>query len=147
MSNLDNLLSRLDKVKRTGKGCYQSCCPAHNDRGPSLSIRETDDGRILVHCFAGCGLHEIVSAVGLDISALFPEREILNGKPSHRPFPAMDALRGIAFEVLVVAAAGTAMLAGESFKPDDRERLFLAVERIQAALSAVMPQMRGVRHV
>jgi hypothetical protein len=146
MSNLDNLLSRLDKVKRTGKGNYQSCCPAHNDRGPSLSIRETDDGRILVRCFAGCDVHEVVGAVGLDISALFPEREIQNGKPERRPFPAMDALRGIAFEALVVVAAGTAMLAGESFQPDDRERLILAIERIQSALSAVMPQMRGARH-
>lgn len=147
MNKLNNLLSRLDGVKRTGKGNYQSCCPAHNDRGPSLSIRETDDGCILIHCFAGCDLHEIVSAIGFDISALFPEREIQNGKPTHRPFPAMDAMRGIAFEALVVAAAGTAMLAGESIQADDRERLILAVERIQTALSAVMPQMRGARHV
>lgn len=39
------LLDRLDKVKKTGKGAWSACCPSHTDRGPSLSIRETDGGR------------------------------------------------------------------------------------------------------
>jgi hypothetical protein len=29
-------------------------CPAHEDQDPSLSIRDADDGQILVHCHAGC---------------------------------------------------------------------------------------------
>lgn len=145
MSNVENLLSRLDKVRQSGPDSYMACCPAHEDKSASLSIRHADD-KTLIHCFAGCSVHEVVGAVGLEISDLFPPRES-HGKSERRPFPAMDALRGIAFEALVVAAAGTSMLAGESFRPDDRERLILAVERIQSALSAVMPQMRGARHV
>lgn len=146
MSNIDKLLSRLDKVRRSGPDSWMACCPAHEDKSASLSIRHDDDGKTLIHCFAGCSVHEVVGAVGLDVSDLFPPGDS-HGKPERRPFPAMDALRGIAFESLVVAAAGTALLAGEAFKPDDRERLILAVERIQSALSAVMPQMRGARHV
>jgi hypothetical protein len=34
-----------------------ACCPAHDDRNPSLSVRRAPDGRVLVHCFAGCSLH------------------------------------------------------------------------------------------
>ncbi len=136
MSNLDNLLSHLDKVKRTGSGTYQACCPAHADRSPSLSVRELEDGRILLHCFAGCEAHEVLSSVGLDIHALFPEREIQHGKSERRPFPAADVLRAIGFEALVVAAAATSLLAGQAFTEVDRERLILAAQRIQAALTA-----------
>jgi hypothetical protein len=136
MSSLDNLLSHLDKVKRTGSGTYQACCPAHADRSPSLSIRELEDGRILLHCFAGCEAHEVLSVIGLDIQALFPEREIRHGKPERRPFPAADVLRAIGFEALVVAAAATSLLAGQPFSEVDRERLVLAVQRIQAAMTA-----------
>ena len=136
MSNLDNLLSHLDKVKRTGPGTYLACCPAHADRSPSLSVRELEDGRILLHCFAGCEAHEVLSAVGLDIHALFPEREIQHGKPERRPFPAADVLRAIGYESLVVAATTTSLLAGYPFTELDRERLILAVQRIQSAISA-----------
>ena len=136
MSSLDHLLSHLDKVKRTGSGTYRACCPAHDDRSPSLSVRELEDGRILLHCFAGCEAHEVLSAVGLDIHDLFPERAIQHGKPERRPFPAADVLRAIGFEALVVASAATSLLAGQPFTGVNRERLILAVQRIQAALTA-----------
>ena len=145
MSHVDNLLSRLDKVRRSGPDSWMACCPAHKDKSASLSIRHDDDGKTLIHCFAGCSVHEVVGAIGLEISDLFPPRES-QGKPERRPFPAMDALRGIAFEALVVSAAASALLAGHPFTPADRERLSMAATRIQSALSAVMPQMKGARH-
>ena len=134
----DLLLSHLDKVRRTGQDRWIACCPAHDDKGPSLAIRETGDGRVLVHCFAGCSVHEVIGAVGLDLSALFPESEY--GKPfikgDRRPFPAADVLRCIAFEALVVVAAGAALLSGQPFTELDRKRLIMAVSRIQSALTA-----------
>ena len=129
------LLSKLDKVKRTGAGRWVACCPAHADKGPSLSIRETDDGRALVHCFAGCSAVDILAAVDMDIADLFPPRQH-HGKPERRPFPAVDVLRCIAFETLVVSAAAAALMAGEPFGPAERERLILAAGRIQSALTA-----------
>jgi hypothetical protein len=146
MSHVDHLLSRLDKVRLTGQGTYQARCPAHDDKGPSLTIRETDDCKVLIHCFAGCSVHEVIASIGMEISDLFPPRG-QHGKPERRPFPAMDALRGIAFEALVVSAAASALLAGHPFTQVDRERLSMAAARIQSALSAVMPQMKGARHV
>lgn len=38
-------------------------CPAHDDRSPSLSIKDGRDGRLLVHCFAGCEFDRIRSAI------------------------------------------------------------------------------------
>ena len=92
----DTLLSHLDNVRQTGPDSWMACCPAHDDRSASLSIRQTDD-KTLIHCFAGCTVHEVVGAVGLDIADLFPPRQ-QHGKPERRPFPAMDALRGVAFK-------------------------------------------------
>jgi hypothetical protein len=41
-----------------------SCpCPAHEDRTPSLSVSETRDGRVLVHCFAGCSQSAVIDAL------------------------------------------------------------------------------------
>jgi hypothetical protein len=138
------LLSRLDKVKQTKPGNWVARCPAHDDRGPSLAVRELDDGRTLAHCFAGCAVHEVVQAVGLSLSDLFPEKrsdEVYAIKGERRPFPAADVLRCIAFEALVVLMAGTALMAGEPFSDADRARLVVAVGRIQAALDA-----GGIRH-
>ena len=52
------------KARRCGNG-YIDVCPAHEDRTPSLSISEGEDGKILLHCFAGRGFDEIISAAGL----------------------------------------------------------------------------------
>jgi hypothetical protein len=138
-SPIDTLLSLLEGVKRTGNGTWLARCPAHPDKSPSLSLSDTDSGTVLVHCFAGCTVHEVVSAVGLELSDLFPPRPAdpaYAGKPVRRPFPAADILRAIAFEALVVGCAASAMLAGEPFTEIDRDRLMLAVGRIQSALDA-----------
>lgn len=132
----DALLSRLENVKRTGPGRWIARCPAHADKRASLSVRELEDGRILVHDFAQCSVQEVVAAVGLDMAALFPEREMQHGKPERRPIPAADILRCVAFEALVVSAAAGAMLAGEPLSSVDRERLMLAAARLQAAVKA-----------
>lgn len=137
MSAIDNLLAHLDKVKRTGPGTWTSRCPAHDDRGPSLAVRELDDGRTLVHCFAGCSVDEVLQAVGLTFSDLYPPRALDHpAKPERRPFPAADVLRAIGFEALVVCASAVAVLEGKPFSQQDRERLTLAASRIQAAMTA-----------
>lgn len=134
--SVDALLSRLENVKRTGAGRWIARCPAHEDRRASLSVRELEDGRVLVHDFAGCSVQEVLGAVGLEMSDLFPEREAHHGKPERRPFPAADVLRCVAFEALVVSTAAAAILAGEPLSSVDRERLKVAAKRLQAAGSA-----------
>ena len=134
----DVILSQLEGVKRTGQGRWLAKCPSHEDRTASLSVRELEDGRILIHCFAGCSVHEIVSAVGMELSDLFPPREGDNHftKGERRPYPAADILRAIAFESTLVLIAAADLLAGKQFNDTDRTRLALAVSRIQAALTA-----------
>jgi hypothetical protein len=63
------LAQRLD-AKRNGEG-WKAKCPAHEDRTPSLSIKEGDDGRVLVRCFAGCALEDITRAMNIEVKDLF----------------------------------------------------------------------------
>ena len=38
-------------------------CPAHQDREPSLSITDADDGKVLVRCHAGCDQHRVIASL------------------------------------------------------------------------------------
>lgn len=69
-SALDRVLALLHGVRRQG-GNYRALCPAHQDRNPSLSISEGEDGRVLLHCHAGCTIEAIVAALDLELSDLF----------------------------------------------------------------------------
>ncbi len=135
------LLSRLEGVRQTGQGRWLAACPAHEDRTPSLSIRELSDGRVLIHDFGGCAAGDVLAAVGLRLSDLFPERLGDHVKGERRPFPAADILKALAFEALVVLMAGTALLAGTPLPEVDRDRLAVAVARIGEALA-----LAGVHH-
>jgi hypothetical protein len=66
---LERVVDRLKRVRRSGAG-WIALCPAHPDRNPSLSVRK-QNGRILLHCFAGCAVQSICAALGLDLSDLF----------------------------------------------------------------------------
>lgn len=67
----DILLPRLIDVRPVDAGQWTACCPAHADDMPSLSIRETDDFKLLVYCHAGCNISDVMGAVGLNTSNLF----------------------------------------------------------------------------
>ena len=65
------------KAKRTGQG-YIDICPAHEDNNPSLSITETKDGKLLLHCFCGCSFEEIIAAAGLNSGQVKPALSVQN---------------------------------------------------------------------
>lgn len=69
---IEQLLSRLSGVKRSGSG-YTAKCPAHEDRKNSLGLSPGEDRRILLNCYAGCRPEDIVSALGLTMRDLMPD--------------------------------------------------------------------------
>jgi len=108
----DKLLSRLEKVKAKGGNSWMACCPAHNDKNPSLIVTEKDE-RVLIHCFSHqCEVSDIVHAVGLELSDLFPEQIKIEGaRPiKKKRFPAEAILDAMA-EEFVIAEIGLATLA------------------------------------
>lgn len=64
----------LVEGRAVGRNRFQARCPAHDDRSPSLNIREGQNGRVLLHCFAGCPPDAILGALGLAWADV-------NGKP------------------------------------------------------------------
>ena len=69
-------MSKIHEVLRLLKGITQSgsqwaaLCPAHDDSSPSLAISEGDDGRVLLHCHAGCDTKDVVRRIGLSMADL-----------------------------------------------------------------------------
>ena len=132
MSNLDKLLSRLDKVKRIANDRYTAICPAHDDRSPSLAIKDTDD-RLLLHCFCGCETAEVLSAIGLTFTDIMPGQSKGNFKKDNKPFYAIDILAIIKFEVSLVCLYAGDISKGLKLTSQDKERLLLATSRINHA--------------
>ena len=64
-------LAAVIGARRSARGRWMARCPAHEDRSPSLSITEGHDGRVLLHCWAGCHTIDVLNALGFDWSALF----------------------------------------------------------------------------
>lgn len=132
MTPIENIKSRLEKVRQRQPGQYSACCPAHADKGPSLSVRETPEGSVLLHCFAGCEVSEIVSAMGLELHDLFPPRDKPAGAPKKiaNLLTAGQALELLATESLFVAVAIGNYFHGVTLTQKDLDRLTTAAGRI-----------------
>src|SRR5204862_85349 len=85
---VQRVLDKLEGVRKGTQG-YTALCPAHDDNNPSLSVAEGDDGRVLVHCFAGCDVADIVAAIDLEMFDLFPSETKVQrrGTKRHGPHP------------------------------------------------------------
>jgi 5S rRNA maturation endonuclease (ribonuclease M5) len=71
---VDRFLSHLQGVRKNGQN-WSARCPCRNDdENPSLSIGQGRDGRVLVTCHRGspCSVDQICTAVGLEVSDLYP---------------------------------------------------------------------------
>lgn len=82
---IDAVLSRLDRVRSCGSDRWVARCPAHEDRSPSLSIKETSDGTVLLKDFAGCSTRQVLAAIGLSLPHLFPRSPIRERAKVHAP--------------------------------------------------------------
>lgn len=138
-NGLDVLLSRLDGVQRSGKG-YRARCPFCGGKSRKLSVSEADDGRVLVHCFGGCGPADAVQAVGLQLADLFPVRLKPETPEERRAWrrAARESQWGAALIVLeleatIVLIAGRQIAGGEPLTEEDDQRLAAALSRIEDA--------------
>jgi hypothetical protein len=134
--SVDTLLQRLTKVKG-GRGHWTACCPAHEDRSPSLAVTETDDGRILLKCFGGCSVQAIVGAIGMDMTDLFPDSNDHYKPKVKNAFYATDLLKLIEFESTIVIIAANDLANGKQLSDNDRSRLKQAHERILEAVRSI----------
>lgn len=132
-----DLVARLQKSRESSPGHWIACCPAHPDKHPSLAVKEADDGRVLVHCFAGCAVGDILAAVGLDYEALFPEKPVplKDGRatPPRLQFNPRDVLKCLRNEIDIATIVAGDIARGINIPPADRARMESAYERIEQA--------------
>lgn len=133
------VLDRLDRVKQTGPGRWIARCPAHEDRSPSLSIRETDDGRVLLHCFAGCDPGDAMAAIGLEMKDLFAQPLGHHVAPSHSSTPARDMLVLLDHEITVAVLILDDVITRRTINERQLQRLMQASARIGQARDIAAP--------
>ena len=126
-----DIVQRLDHCREVKSGEWIARCPSHQDSSPSLTIKELSDGRVLIHCFAGCGALDVITAVGLDWGTLFPpETEHYKGHRRNRHTETVDSL------VIEIAEHDRAM--GKRLSKDDVERYREALKRNPMKSDAVV---------
>lgn len=129
MRPADTLLAKLVGVKPTGKGRWVACCPAHEDHSPSLSVREMEDGRVLIYDFGGCTSLDVLNAVGMNLSDLFADKLGHYLPPIRAGFTADELLINMEHETFVVLEIITAAQEAP-LTPEGLKRLELSAQRI-----------------
>ncbi len=127
---LDVILPCLDKVRRQGAG-YVACCPSHDDKSPSLSLREADDGRILLHCFGGCDVADVLAAIGMTTADLFPPNGSKRRKPLSPGVSRADLEAALQIERGILFILDCDRRVGKTSNDADLEREALALKRIK----------------
>lgn len=133
--SIENLLSRLEKVKRRSNNQWMACCPVHQEKTPSLSIKD-DNGTIIMKCF-GCdasGL-DVIYALGMEPSDLFPPSDNVDYKsrPKRSKFPADQVLEALITEATVIYMIASDMSKTDNIDQETKDRLLQAAGRVNAA--------------
>lgn len=134
MADTAEFISRLEGARPVGPGRWLARCPAHDDKTPSLSVREAEDGRTLLTCFAGCDAGAVAGAVGLTLRDLFPRGSKAAAYAVRTPVPVVDVLDAIEVDALTVCVIASDLAKGAEVTPERKEKLFKAAGRISAAI-------------
>lgn len=129
-NNLETVLSRLKKVKKTGQGKYIAVCPSHEDKSPSLGIKAVDD-RVLLHCFAGCETTDVLGALDLKFEDIMPNQCKGNFPKDKKPFYAAEVLQTIKSESQFALLCAIHMAKGYKLCDADLKRLFIATATLK----------------
>jgi hypothetical protein len=134
VSPIDVILDRLAsyRVRPNGTDRWRACCPGHAGSNPSaLSIGVGAEGQVLLRCWHGCEVDQVVGAMGLELADLFPPRDSSAGRPTRRRLltngQALDLLES-EMTLAVVCAADLAR--GEPLDEAMRDRLVQAAARV-----------------
>ena len=141
-SPLHLLLDRLENVKPIGDG-YRACCPAHESKSRNtLTIKQADDGRVLLHDFGGCSALDVVHGLGLELSDLFEKPITHNMSPGQRrelrekvKMARWKAARSdLVVEINILLLTAGQAYRGEPISDADMDRMKLAGVRIRHAM-------------
>lgn len=126
--NVDEFLCKLSKV--TGRAPkWRAICPACGGKnGQKLSVGLGAGDIILIHCFAGHSVDEVLGAAGVKMDDLYPNKSS-TGKPNRRAFSSYEAIRALAPELNVAWVVLTDVARGKQISSADRKRAGEAAKR------------------
>lgn len=81
MFDLAVILDHLEGVRSTG-GKHRAQCPAHGSKGLTLAVTLGRDDLPLIHCFAGCEPEQVLAAIGLSWTDVYPPRSGAQATPA-----------------------------------------------------------------
>jgi hypothetical protein len=137
-AGVNGLLARVEGVRKNGAGKWVARCPAHADKRPSLAIRDLADGRILIHCFAGCDTESVLGAAGLEWADVMPPKAVSDRQsPARPPFDAWTALRCCTDDLFLAAIVISDVCRGVALSPERREQLWPIAGRLRSAAELV----------
>jgi hypothetical protein len=136
--NVADVLNRLDRPRQTGPGRWMTGCPICQSRqGRPVSVRELEDGRVLLHGFCGHSGIDIVQALGLQLQDLFPDGPRGSFPPARNRIPARDVLEAVAVELDCAAILLAEVVERRAINEEGWQRLALAAARVGAAAAHV----------
>jgi DNA primase len=122
LPTLQNILDQHAEARRDGDG-WKICCPAHEDKNPSLSVAEKN-GRLLFHCHAGCKQDDVLRAL-----MYTPGRPALTGR-------AESKVQSAAVKHSSSLAPGTTVAASRSIQDKEKkEKLWPTPEIAEASFA------------
>ena len=129
---IEKLRQSMSGFRKNGRDQYIACCTAHEDKNPSVSIRELPDGRVLMFCHAGCETVDVLAGAGLSMSDLFPDHGRYNGRPVS-PGARWDyraLIRALRFETTLINICANDLANNRPLSESDRQRLIQAAQRV-----------------
>lgn len=138
---IELVLSRLDNPRQSGRDRWRCACPGCGGNISALSIGVGLDDAVLLRCWKGCGVYEVVAALGLGLHDLFPQAapSVHSSPPlrRHGMLTAAQALEVIGFECMLTWTAAFNLANGHALTAEDLDRLGVAAKRIQIIASEV----------
>jgi putative DNA primase/helicase len=110
------LQSRGYEPQEAGPGSWRSRCPVHKGRSANMSVKETSDGTVLIHCHHAsegvqtCSASAIARELGLNLRDLFPRKAPMQAKRK-------DGIGGRAFSSAELAVASLEKRLGKPVAP------------------------------
>lgn len=142
---MDAVLARLDGVRQSAQDRWMARCPGplhrRGDKARSLSLGRADNGGVLIHCFAGCATADVLAAIGLEMSDLFPPRDpaVHGAKPKVPPVPWRDIMEAMHRDLLVASIAFKELAEGKQFTEAEAKLIAWSADDLAYQLRRARP--------
>ena len=141
-------IARQLEGRRSGAG-YKARCPAHEDKNPSLSIRDSDD-KVLLHCHAGCSQRVVIEK--LRRMGLWPEKVRIQRRRTVAEYDYRDETGALLYQVVRTDPKGCYQrrpdgAGGWVNKKGTRQVLYRLREVLEAAIIFVVEGEKDVERL